>query len=132
MAKNQNFTPVWSNRSPARVLFFEVKHYTTIEQLKDETGKFRPTPVPRRSFAANRISYYDVAAGGQVREFTIKELAGSDPRVLCVTPDGRIAYLVKMNDKEERELYAVDLLLGNAVKIELFGMEPLRCIFSDR
>jgi hypothetical protein len=131
--KNPGFSPVWSSVSPARVLLLDVKYHEEIARIRDyQTGEYRVSKINGAPFTTGQLAYYDATAGGKLREFTIKELAGDHPRVPCVTPDGRTAYMAKTNDQKDQELYATDLLSGKAVKIELFDVPPVKCIFSDR
>jgi hypothetical protein len=132
-SKNPGFSPVWSSASPARVLLLDIKYHEAISRIRDyQTGEYRVSKINGDPFTTGQVAYYDAKAGDKLREFKINELAGDRPRVVAVTPDGRTAYLAKTNDQKDQELYAVDLPLGKAIKIELFGVLPEKCIFSDR
>lgn len=135
MAKDPVFQPIWSNALPARVLLLDIKYHEIVEQIQaSQTGKKQATgrEFQGRPFTTGHFVYYDAMAGVKLKEFTVKDLAGDNPKVLCVTPDGRTAYYVKMNDQRQWELFAIDLFhLGKVVKIELFDVIPVKCIFAN-
>ncbi|MEM4413060.1 MAG: hypothetical protein QXD59_02160 [Candidatus Caldarchaeum sp.] len=135
MAKNPNFSSVWSTSSPERVLLVDLKYRQVTETIQDpKSGEVRPTgrTYPGNSFTTGQVVYYDAMVGGRLKQFIVKELAGDKPRVLAITPDGRTAYFEKLNDQGQWEHYAIDLLSGKAVKLELFNSTHVRCIFADR
>jgi hypothetical protein len=132
-AKNAGYSPVWSLASPARVILLDLKHHEVVIEIRDsQTGKYSPKKVNGDPFTTGRIVFYDAASGGRLRELTMKDLAGDNPNILCLTPDGRIAYFQKSNAEKQWEHYAVDSVLGKALKIELFNAMQVQCVFSDR
>lgn len=140
MARNPDIPPIWATPLRDRVVLVDLKYDRVMGTMRDtKTGQVRPTGKTflGEAVTTGEVVYYDARAGGRLKRFTVKEVAGYEPRVLCVTPDGRTAYLQKLiyrrrGENWQWEHYAIDLLSGKAIKLKLFNSAHVQCIFADR
>jgi hypothetical protein len=136
--ENPNFSrysPIWLDESGRRILVWEMEYRERIRKHFDgSTGKTTEEKYSTE-YATGRFAIYDALAGKKLRELRIKELEGDTPKLISITPDGRLMYFSKWVDEQYGELYAVDLMKEvPPVQLQLFGLDSYhaQCFFADR
>lgn len=136
VSKNPGFKLLWSGGDPPSALLAKT------QGAKVEPRSMQPVPKPGtlsslwkrlRGYATGLFVFYDPSNAKPLsNRFSAKELAGFNPTVLAMTPNGTAAYFAKTNERGKRELYRLDLENGGRYRrIKLFNIAPQTCIFSD-
>jgi len=84
------------------------------------------------AYGDGQFAVYDGMADSKLKRVRIEGLAGFDPAIVAVEPDRDVAYFTKTNKDGHRELFLVGLAeTKQPVQVQLFGIRPKACIFSD-
>jgi len=63
-------------------------------ELRHPAGA-KPDEPQEAIFRTGKLSIFDTATGAKVREITASDLSGFDSRLICISPDGRLAFIAK-------------------------------------